>query len=709
MSVQPRERKSLILSDQMKVMVVFLIIFGFAIAGHFFPPQDYKVDAKEIERIEIWYRADYFMGENEKHYTIERKNKNFYTDTEVVVDSTLINNLAESFTGLYESSEFETDLRATDFYPQFTVVITYPEGTIVLRSQSNYHCFIPWNVEYTDEPVQVKKGISLEDTKVEGDTFVQYNGDIPTALLRILLELDDYWSGYERLAQWGCYSAEVPSKYSEKGFSPYFPGCTRVVSPEEEKGAPRVVWAQNVKETIIGPPLYADEKVLVPVTKGILCFDALTGDKIWETQVEDYILHTRGNIEEYVILKNGRLFVTGFKGVFCLDSNTGKKIWEVAVHVDGPPLYWENRLFLRTRPEDPYTTQNISIICLDTATGVQIWEYTVEQTEKYNVCSNQNILLGNGKIYFGTGEPSVYCIDAESGEVIWKFTDSHVYRRLIISNGNLLIIEGWGNAHIVCLNNETGAKVWETYGMIFEPPYDDRIKVTQHDGIIDVLLDTQTGEPLWEGDIYSGIFKDAYCNGILYIQKGRKELVALDIQNAEAKELWSHTFEAGVTRVHAFEQGILVPVVIPGEEVWTTYIEALLFLDIDGTLLWEHKYQDTMYDGLDAFIEENILFVIKRKGFLEAFDVKTRKYLWKTGVRGNEITDVRILGDNLYICANDGMVYCLALKSGEPLWVIDTGSGLCYGDGRFPPTFFEFYQEMLFLFTEDGNILVIMK
>ncbi|MBU7045297.1 MAG: hypothetical protein HXS54_02585 [Theionarchaea archaeon] len=100
--------------------------------------------------------------------------------------------------------------------------------------------------------------------------------------------------------------------------------------------------------------------------------------------------------------------------------------------------------------------------------------------------------------------------------------------------------------------------------------------------------------------------------------------------------------------------------------------------------------------------------MIKRKGFLEAFDVKTGEYLWKTEVRGNEITDVEILGDNLYICANDGMVYWLALKSGELLWVIDTGSGLCYGDGRFPPTFFEFYQEMLFLFTEDGTILVIM-
>ena len=94
---------------------------------------------------------------------------------------------------------------------------------------------------------------------------------------------------------------------------------------------------------------------------------------------------------------------------------------------------------------------------------------------------------------------------------------------------------------------------------------------------------------------------------------------------------------------------------------------------------------------------------------MEAFDVRTGEYLWKVEVRGSKITDVKIQGRYLYICANDGMVYCLALKSGELLWIIDAGSGLCYGDARFPPAFFKAYQEMLFFFTEDGNILVIMK
>ncbi|MBU7017076.1 MAG: PQQ-binding-like beta-propeller repeat protein [Theionarchaea archaeon] len=713
MSFQSEERKILILSNFMKIGVVFLVVIGFVILDLFSPFADYRVEASEIERIEISYKVVYFLGENEKHYTIERKNGTYYTDTGVEIDSALINNLVKGFTGFYESSEYEIDLRMTDFYPQFTVVITYSEGTIVLRSESNCHCFIPWNIEYTNIPVEIKEGFSREDADIKGETFVQYNGVIPTALLRILLKLDDYWSGYEKFARWGCYSKEIPEKYIEKGFSPHFPEYTRKISPEEKMGASHVVWSQNVKETIAGPPLYADEKVFVPAEKAIYCFDALKGEKIWETQLEDHVLHTVGvgDVGEYVTYMNGRLFVTGIEGFYCLDVDTGKKMWEVTEHTDGSPLYWENRIYLRTKPEDPYTTQVMGIICLDAASGVHIWEYTVEQTEEYNTCSNQNMLLQNGKIYFGTGEPSVYCVDAESGKVIWKYTDSHVYRRLIIFKGNVLMIEGWGNAQIVCLNNETGKKVWETYGMALEPLFEGKIKVTliEDGGITDVLLDIQTGNPLVKGDIYDGIFEDAYLNGILYTQKSRGELVALDIQNAEARELWSHTYDEGVSSVHAFEQGILVPLVTSGEETSTHYIKTLLFLDKNGILLWEHYYQDMMYDGLDAFIEGDILLVTWRKGFLEAFDVRTGKYLWKTEVQGNEITDMKIRGDNLYICANDGKIYCLALESGRPLWIIDSGSGLSLGDSRFPPTFFGFYQEMFFFFTEDGTILVILR
>jgi outer membrane protein assembly factor BamB len=289
-----------------------------------------------------------------------------------------------------------------------------------------------------------------EDREFKGQTYVQYTGEIPSALLKILVELDDYWSGYTKIAQWGCYPSDVPEKYIQQGISSHFPSCIREIPPEEERGASHIVWAHNVHEYIVQLPVYADGKIYVAVENGIHCFDTHTGEKLWEAQTEDSILHAPQSEEKYVTYQDGRLILTVFRGLLCFDACTGEKLWEITGNpVAGPPLYMDNKVFLRARPEEPYLEQVMGITCLDMYTGGTIWEFTVEETKEYKVCFNQNMLLLNGKIYFGTGKPSIYCLDAASGTIIWEYADSHAYRRLIISGDNLLVIEGWGTGQMV--------------------------------------------------------------------------------------------------------------------------------------------------------------------------------------------------------------------------------------------------------------------
>jgi outer membrane protein assembly factor BamB len=148
-------------------------------------------------------------------------------------------------------------------------------------------------------------------------------------------------------------------------------------------------------------------------------------------------------------------------------------------------------------------------------------------------------------------------------------------------------------------------------------------------------------------------------------------------------------------------------VTTPGEEVWMHYTEALQFLDRNGKIQWEHYYAERMHGGVDAFMDEGILFVSRGLGVMDVFDSITGEHLWNIEVRGDDFTEVRVLGEEVYISATDGKVYCISVRSGEILWAVDTGSGLAFMDRREPPIFVELSHGILFIFTEDGKVLAL--
>lgn len=667
-----------------KLLIITAVLLGLTCTGLFFPFSDYEESI--IEHIEITYKVSYLMGRNEKYYTIENRNGEYYSNTGQKIDVKLIQGLAESFTDFYESDNYETGYNyfsMTDFYPRFTVVVTHTAGEVVVKSDSNFHCFIPWNIEYN------------------GKAYVQYNGAIPSALLKILVEMDEYWLPYEKYVQWGCYPAEVPDRYYGKG-SPHFPKSTVVVTPEEEKGVAHVMWEQDIDEYIIGPPLYADGKVFVTVRKGVFCFDAETGERVWEACLEDSIQAPIGD-EEYVVYKDGRLFVTVHNGLLCFDAETGERVWEADGRpVIGPPVHWDSKIFVRIKnARELYITPWImGIMCLDAFTGKKIWEFNVEETKKYSVYINENMHFHDGEIYFGTGEPSVYCLDAESGETIWKYTDSA--SQLKFSGDYLLAIKKWREG-VVCLERETGEKMWEINDMKYKAVYDDIIRMEGFDGgFYEVLIHITSGELLWKGEIYGGFSTYGYDNGILYFKAKGNMLVAFDVKAME--ELWQYTHEKKIGRLNIFDQGILVQI-MNSEDKQVHYTETLVFLDKNGQLLWEHTYEDIVYGEVGALMD-CILFVFRGKGVVEAFDVETGAFLWKIEVRGTKITDITVYEERLYICANDGMVYCITMEHGEIVWAVDTKSRLYDHEGTAWPYFFQ-VNDVLFVYTEDGTICAI--
>jgi outer membrane protein assembly factor BamB len=338
----------------------------------------------------------------------------------------------------------------------------------------------------------------------------------------------------------------------------------------------------------------------------------------------------------------------------------------------------------------------------------------VVESEKYSTYIGQYMHFDEGRIYVGTGEPSVYCLDAETGEVIWMYAGKAW--QLEVSGDYILIIRKWRGG-IVCLRRETGEPVWELSGVTYNRVYDDIVLVEMYDDTgYEGFIDRATGELLWKGDIYGGFYTQGYTNGIFYFRTdGGKALVAFNMRSG--KELWQYRCDTGMGRVNLFEQGICVQVK-DSKDSTIHYIRTLVLLDFNGQVLWEHSCEDVMCGYTGALMEGDTLFFLMGSGFIGAIDAETGTQLWEIEIRGTKITDitlqdmvvyaadVRVIEKRLYICATDGMVYCIQVGSGEILWVVDTKSRLYTHEGRAPPYFFA-VGNILLVYTEDGHICAI--
>ena len=351
-------------------------------------------DTTDIDTIDITHGCYGCSALDEETYTINRKGTNYFFDGKKV-DPHLIQELQESFTDFYESFIYEytyEDIIVFDHVPYFTVVVTFSNGKILtLRTTSCYHCFIPWNIEY------------------ERKTYVQYNGKISTAFLRILMELDnDAWKSYERTARWGCYPAVVPEKYLNRGLSSDFPVSRDVVTPEEERGRSHVLWEINLRDYVIGKPVYENGKVVVITYTNLICFDAETVEKLWLVAFHDkkslgiYFFHEIENL----LVCDGLVYAAGPDSVvYCVDIETGNVVWSHEADTLNPSIKIS---------EDSLLVIGRGIDCLNGVTGKRIWRVT-ENTHSEVIYGDKILYtLWKDDDYFGNvvisgHRPSLFC------------------------------------------------------------------------------------------------------------------------------------------------------------------------------------------------------------------------------------------------------------------------------------------------------------
>jgi len=234
---------------------------------------------------------------------------------------------------------------------------------------------------------------------------------------------------------------------------------------------------------VYGSPAVVDGKAFIGSTdNNIYCFDASTGNEIWNYTTND-------GVPSSPAVSNGKVYIGSWdRNVYCLDANTGNKIWNYTTdgRIWSSPAVVDDKVFVGTYRGGE------SVYCLDADTGGKIWNYTTEGS----IMSSPAVAYGN--VYIGAQTYDgvschVYGLDADTGVEIWIYTtEGDIHHSSAAVGGGKVCIGTWGeegcpgypgppgNTH--CLDADTGDLIWKyetapsyyqssspviAYGMVF--------------------------------------------------------------------------------------------------------------------------------------------------------------------------------------------------------------------------------------------------
>ncbi|MBX5320466.1 MAG: PQQ-binding-like beta-propeller repeat protein [Candidatus Bathyarchaeia archaeon] len=265
----------------------------------------------------------------------------------------------------------------------------------------------------------------------------------------------------------------------------------------------------------------------------VTCYDAKTGEMLWDVDLGPRAYHAFGGAAAYGMIFDksmapGRAFVAAY------DAETGEMIWKQPAHYSityAVPVVADGKVYVQTC--DQASTASVagipspgySTTCFDAFTGQVIWKVPInfaypmvaygnfygisggtlycigERSDPWNMFggppSNYGVAVGthapsdistpawfyqasgpivgspvvaDGKVFFGSYDGSIYCIDAYSGSLIWKFpTGYRIGSTPAVVDGK--VYTGADDGNIYCIDANTGQQVWKKFaGGVTEGP-----------------------------------------------------------------------------------------------------------------------------------------------------------------------------------------------------------------------------------------------
>jgi eukaryotic-like serine/threonine-protein kinase len=210
------------------------------------------------------------------------------------------------------------------------------------------------------------------------------------------------------------------------------------------------LWNTTINFPIYTAPAVVSQKVYVS-SNSLYCLNAENGSILWQK-------NEINNPSDPIITDNQRIYVRSYsdKKVYCLSTN-GETIWSYLLGGKGSACaVFDNKVYV--------TSDDHKVYCLDAVgnnngTTTLLWTYTTEPW--VNLLTNPTVI--SDRVYFGYDK--LYCLNASGNgdgttTKLWDFqirNNYNVYSTPAIAYGNVYFI---GDNSLYSVNASTGIEQW---------------------------------------------------------------------------------------------------------------------------------------------------------------------------------------------------------------------------------------------------------
>jgi len=237
----------------------------------------------------------------------------------------------------------------------------------------------------------------------------------------------------------------IPVK-EQAGYFPLIPiGGKVFVSDEEilwafDLKTGSVLWKSSLDGTDVLIPDASEKFVLLnSISDRVFVFDAVSGQKLWETQ------GARGYTQSYIY--NDTIYIVDY-GIKAFDATSGNLLWELNNNSTptGLSVFGDGVLYYLEFPDD----ETFDLVAYNTIIKKELWRQNF-------VDNSPNRLYVYDEILFLPENNALYQINTKTGEINWvkEFSDP---TNLSVIDGNVYVFEQF-NRIIHALDLESGTDI----------------------------------------------------------------------------------------------------------------------------------------------------------------------------------------------------------------------------------------------------------
>jgi outer membrane protein assembly factor BamB len=201
--------------------------------------------------------------------------------------------------------------------------------------------------------------------------------------------------------------------------------------------------------------------------EGVTCFDAETGQKLWEQLYNDYLSDTiylrYATASPAIDPETGNVYMQGTQGILAGFTSQGRRLWQRSLMEEFGRLTFPNsRTATPAIDGDLVITRGITsnwgaqgpaadrFYAFDKQTGELVWTSSPGAQPKDNSYSHPQFGWYQGKRVFYTalGDGSVACVNARTGEPLWRTTLFRAgINAAVVVHGNNKVIAVYGTPY----------------------------------------------------------------------------------------------------------------------------------------------------------------------------------------------------------------------------------------------------------------------